>query len=176
MQSIPPYKPAIDVFGPDGLVASFSSLEAAIDYLGASWLKAYASDYYTSATRLIFGRPAFSTPFVLRTEDGDAISPALILSIYRARIVFRGRRWRALNQWNGTGPVPGTGRLRGGHYYRRIRNANERRQAFWVAEDGEVAPRPARSFKNLPDNWDDYRVSAHESRNWKRFRKTQYKS
>ena len=176
MQSIPPYKPAIHVFGREGLVATYISLEAAIDALGASWLEAYASDYYTSATQLIFGRPESYTPFALRTEDGDAISPALIMSIYRARIVCRGRRWRALNQWNGTGPVPGTGRRRGGHFYRRVRHANERRQAFWVSEDGEVAPRPARSFKNLPDNWDDHQVSARESRSWKRFRKTQYKN
>ena len=176
MQSISPYKPAIKVFSHAGLVGTYASLEAAIDALGASWLEEYASSHYIPKSHLaIFGRPGFVTPFVLRTEEGEAIPPEAILAIYRARIVFRGRRWRALNKWNGTGPVPGTGRRRGGHFYRRVRHANERRQAFWVAEDGEVAPRPARRFKNLPDNWDDHQVSARESRSWKRFRKTQYK-
>lgn len=168
MQSIPPYQPAIKIFSHAGLVATCDSLEAALSFLGDSWVEAYVYAYR-------FGELACKPGFILRTEAGEEVAPEAILSLYRARMVFRGRRWRSFNEWNGTGPVPGTGRPRGGHYYRRIRNANERRQAFWIAEEGEVAPRPARNFKNLPDNWDDYRVSARESRSWKRFRKTQYK-
>jgi len=168
MQSIPPYKPTIKIFSHAGLVSTCASLEAALNFLGDSWVEAYVYAYR-------FGELACKPGFILRTEAGEEVAPGAILSLYRERYVFRGRRGRAIDQWNGIGPVPGTGRYRGGHFYRRIRHANARRQAFWIAEEGEVAPKPARSFKNLPDNWDDYHVSARKNRNWKRFRKTQYK-
>jgi hypothetical protein len=53
----------------------------------------------------------------------------------------------------------------------------KRRQAALVLkEEGEIAPRGARSFRNLPNAWDDYRVSSLGERCWKRYRCTQWKA
>lgn len=69
------------------------------------------------------------------------------------------------------GPVYGIHCYRGRkRYFRRISTTPERRQAaLVVVEDGEVAPRPARSSNGLPNSWDDY------SRSLQRSWKTQHK-
>lgn len=63
---------------------------------------------------------------------------------------------------------------KGGHY-RQMRTTQERR---WAAawDDEEFAPktRAARNFRNLPNAWDDWWRT--EDRNWKRYRRTQWKS
>lgn len=65
------------------------------------------------------------------------------------------------------GPVHGIRKWRGGgHYFRRIHTTPERRQAALVVyEDGEVAARPARNLRNLPNSWDDYARCVERS--WK---------
>ena len=64
----------------------------------------------------------------------------------------------------------------GRHYYRRVRNLNERKQTEeWKVDHRAPKPRARRNLRNLPDTWDDYRVASREDRNWKNFRKTQWK-
>lgn len=61
-------------------------------------------------------------------------------------------------------------------YFRRPHTTQERRLSVaWISEEGEPAPRGSRSFCNLPNSWDDYTRSDYYNRNWKKFRKTQYK-
>lgn len=68
------------------------------------------------------------------------------------------------------GSVPGIHRRRGGHCYRHIRAIGARRQAaLVVVEDGEVAPRGARSVTSLPNAWDEYGI--HIDQCWKSQRK-----
>ena len=57
-------------------------------------------------------------------------------------------------------------------YYRNIHFINEKRQQF-AAEDQGVTVRGKRRNTNLPDDWDDCPKWHH--RNWKEYRKTQYK-
>jgi len=70
----------------------------------------------------------------------------------------RRRLWARLRDWCGTGPVPGTGRLRHGTFiphWRPCRTSQERRHAAHAfAEEGEVGPRACRNTV-LPEVWDD---------------------
>lgn len=64
------------------------------------------------------------------------------------------------------GPVPGIGRRRNGHYFRRMKTIALRRQAALVVfEEGEVSARPSRTASGLPSSWDDYSRSIE--RGWK---------
>jgi hypothetical protein len=61
-------------------------------------------------------------------------------------------------------------------FRRGLRTTQERRlNAFYDAEAGEPRPRSARSGRNLPDYRDDLRRSDYGDRNWKRYRKHQWK-
>ncbi|WP_157058441.1 hypothetical protein [Azoarcus sp. CIB] len=53
---------------------------------------------------------------------------------------------------------------------------NERFWAEPVREGGEVAARAERNARNLPNNWDDFRVASREDRSWKRHRRTRWKT
>ena len=65
------------------------------------------------------------------------------------------------------------------HYrgcYRRIRTTQERKLSLGVLkEEGEPVWRQARNYHNLPSRWDDIAHLDVCNRNWKRFRKTQWK-
>ncbi len=58
-------------------------------------------------------------------------------------------------------------------YFRDIKTTQEKRRSFAAKEDG-VKCRAKRNFHNLPDAWDD--ISRNWEKNWKRFRKHQWKN
>jgi hypothetical protein len=83
---------------------------------------------------------------------------------------------RGLITWNGTGPVPHTGRRRGGNAYRYVHTLPERRANSVIdAEAGEPAARASRRGRSLPSSWDDMVRSDYGDRCWKRHRKHQWK-
>jgi hypothetical protein len=60
--------------------------------------------------------------------------------------------------------------------YRRIAFFQELKAASGILlEEGEVKPRPSRSPTHLPNSWDEYGRFDTCDRNWKRYRKKQYK-
>lgn len=83
---------------------------------------------------------------------------------------------------------PGSKRNYGGHCFRHPRSQATNRQFQGMAFDQEEfedldvrvsagqVHRLARRNRPLPTAWDDLRISARHNRNWKRFRKTQYKN
>ena len=76
--------------------------------------------------------------------------------------------------WNGTGPVPDTGRRRyHGRPYRPMRTQRSRRMAC-LADPEDVLPRP-RAGKGLPSLWDDRVRSDRREKSWKRHRRTQWR-
>jgi hypothetical protein len=106
------------------------------------------------------GQPLFARDFELPSPD---------VPLY---LVFR----PALLNWNGTGPVPGTGRRRGGNAYRLPKTMRDRRDSEGILpEEGEPQPRPARRGRRLPTSWDDMARSDYGVRSWKQYRKTQWK-
>lgn len=61
-------------------------------------------------------------------------------------------------------------------HYRHIATTQERRFASGILlEEGEVPPRAKRNLANLPNAWDEYPHFDVYDRNWKRYRKKQYK-
>ena len=59
-----------------------------------------------------------------------------------------------------------------GTYYRHMKTTQERRWSLAEKDDG-VRWRARRNFHNLPNAWDDW--ARHNEKNWKRFRKHQWK-
>ena len=174
MQTIKPYTPAIYLIGRAGIVRTYPSVQAVLNEVGIDWLLKNLGDTFDSACYVIYGWPTIERrDFILRTEQGDTISLKAIIDLNRS---MKGKsKWGRLLNWNGSGPVPGTGRIRSGGHHRAIRHVGAKRQTFFIEEEGEVAPRAARKLRNLPDGWDDFQISARFNRNWKRYRKHQYK-
>jgi len=79
------------------------------------------------------------------------------------------------NNWNGQGPVPGTGKKTFSHCWRHPKTLAALRASYVCKEDMEPEMRGSRKRGILPTAWDDYRRSSLYDRSWKRFRKTQYK-
>jgi hypothetical protein len=184
MHQIPACATAITLFSRSGNVWAYPTLNAALKALGRSWIAANVGAHfrvfrtmsrYLDTTREAWVyEPVYDVcDFIMRDDAGGVVTVAS----FPAR-AWRSRWNRLLDTWNGEGPVPGITCGRGrGHYYRRPHTMSERRQAALVLiEEGEVAPRPPRSASNLPNSWDDYRVSGREDRNWKRNRKTRWQA
>lgn len=78
-------------------------------------------------------------------------------------------------------PIPGTGRHRGGHYFRRPRTRAELRDLAGLdvdAMDPEDFPMRLRARvrrRNIPTAWDDIPIRG-KGRNWKAFRRTRWKA
>lgn len=61
-------------------------------------------------------------------------------------------------------------------YFRRIRTFQEKKWSkAWTDEEFAPKIRAKRGMRRLPDAWDDYQIAARENRNWKEFRKTQWR-
>ena len=102
---------------------------------------------------------------IVPTADLDAVLDYLRPRRFYGRVEgYRGPR---------TGAVPSVHRLRGGCYWRHPKTQNERRLCGLVlTEDGEPPIRPLRTGYHLPSAHDD--MFRDLSRNWKRYRKTQW--
>jgi hypothetical protein len=77
----------------------------------------------------------------------------------------------------GVGPVPGTGvGGRGSCMRRRLKTTQERRRhSFYDVDAGEPKPRARRTGSNLASVYDDMIRSDADARNWKHYRKHQWK-
>lgn len=96
--------------------------------------------------------------------------PLMAKDFVAHRAAYRSRR----SQWNGEGPVPGISKRGRGFYHRRIHTMPERRMAS-VFDENEPGPRASRNSGNLPNSWDDLTRSDYAAKNWKTYRKTQWK-
>lgn len=56
------------------------------------------------------------------------------------------------------------------------RRINGSRCQWLLIDEYQIKCKPSRSLKNLPESWDDVIRSDWNSRNWKNYRKTQYKT
>lgn len=193
MKVINKKKIAVTLFGICGEVFPFDSMEAALDALGFSWIsysvkkefRKYEFEpcccygikdcFYRGVKCPGFSKKLISSRWVLRNEFGEALTAEDFLPLFAQRCSDP-RKSRRFQYWDGTGPVPRIRKSRGGrHYWRRLHVANELRRALPMLEEGEAAPRAERSANNLPDSRDGYSIAARKIRNWKRFRKHQWK-
>jgi len=126
-------------------------------------------------------RYSYCTPRVRHYTDsyGLIIPEWKIEEIKRQHPYVRG--WRRPKTFEfRNGPVENIHCYRGGtHYYRRIATRAEIRENefLWFDDDAieyGIQPRPARRIHNLQDAWDEIPF-ARRGKNWKHFRRTQYK-
>lgn len=144
-------------------------MKEALKKLGYSWITSNVGPHF----RVFTGAAYVDYQYTLRNDVGEIITAESFFALrcksadqYRSRLFLH---------WNGLGPVPGTGRSRVSHYFRNIRYINAKRAAQYLADEGESAPRAARSVNLLPDAWDDLKIYSRRFRSWKQFRRTQWR-
>ncbi len=188
MHVIAPHEPSVTLFSDNGGVWHYASKAQALRELGIRWIREHVAADFRVFSHFEYGPSFFrgevyscskkaayrTSTFVLRDDAGNKLTAADLQPLLPPR---RGWYLRYLDNYPGYGPVPRSGRRRGGRYFRRPKSTNERRQAQVMEPDIEPAPRPGRNASNLANAWDDYpRRSSREDRNWKRFRKTRWKT
>lgn len=117
--------------------------------------------------------------FILRNEFGECLN---IFNFVEESFKYQKER-EAKNQqrrfefWNGEGSVPGTGKYTYGNWFRHPKTLAALKAAASVldAEEGEVPVRGRRKKGFIPTAWDDRIKSTYGNKNWKRYRKNQYK-
>jgi len=70
-------------------------------------------------------------------------------------------------------PVKGTGNKWRYRFYRKIKTTQERKMWHSIPKEYKIHARLKRSSSMLPNSWDD--INRCTQKNWKSFRKTQYK-
>ena len=128
------------------------------------------SDYH----KLVFGMPlrTWKTTdycYVVYNANNKIVPPDVLVGLNR-----RARRAR-LDMWRYR---YGNGYKRGnGHCYRRPKTTQEHRWAHaWDDEEFAPKPRGRRCGHNLPTAWDDIWRWKSDSKSWKNYRKTQWKT
>lgn len=180
MYQVPKYEPSVTVFSVSGGVWVYPSLKALYKEVGIRWLREkLGADFcvFEGFDCWMEGdvwrrEPRYTTAqFIARDDLGRKLTSA---DFEGFRPAYRSRRYWRYGQWNGEGPVPGTGRSTWSYVHRRPKTTQERRLSQPM--EGEPAPRAKRNSANLPNSWDDYGKSSYGNHNWKRHRKTQWKA
>ncbi len=117
----------------------------------------------------------YSTSYIVE-KDGIILDPKNIEEdFYKYNLDKRKKKKYIKNFIYRKSPVPNTGkRSLYKNYFRYIKTTQEKRWSF--LGENEIYPvklRKKRNFKNIPNSWDDIIKERHK--NWKKFRKTQYK-
>lgn len=169
MHIIRQHQTSITLFKRNGSVVVFRSMKEALKKLGYSWITSNVGPHFCVSS----GAGYVDYPCIMRNDVGEIVTADCFIALrvkpvgpYRAHL---------FQYWNGSGPVPGAGKNRVSHYFRNIRYINAKRAAQHFSDEGEFAPRAARSVNLLPDAWDDLKISSKRFRSWKQFRKTQWR-
>ena len=192
MYQIPKHTPKIRLIHRDGHYWEYKNLTEAADELFRIFrydINGHIGETFNSIRKEPYwfhnGDPKFFTyhyDYIVRTEFGDIITVS-DLADARTKPASWYDKWRpARNNYEfRKGPVPYTRKRRGGHKgYRRPKSFNERKaaEAHKLDEDIKfygVKIRAKRNFNNLIDSWDDYPRRDWGAKNWKVYRKTQWK-
>lgn len=167
MHIIRQHQTSITLFERNGNVVVFRSMKEALTKLGYSWIASQVGPHFS----IFNGTVYVDYQFILRNDVGEIVTAESFVTL---RVKPMGPyRARPSPRWSGNGPVPGTGKSSVSHYFRNIRYINAKRAAQHLSDEGEIAPRAARSANLLPDAWDDLTIASRRLRNWKQFRKTQ---
>lgn len=186
MHVVKHYESPITVFSVEGDSWHYKSKKALLKEVGYRWIMNNVGKHFSefsgwtpicTASGWVCGEPTYRHfKYIIRDGEGSCITHgdfAELVAAKRRKVYWLRMKWE---KWNGEGPVPGIGRPRGGHHFRRLKTINERRWSIPMVEEGEPAPRARRNHTNLPTTWDDFQISSREDRNWKRYRKTQWKA
>lgn len=168
MHVIPPFEAGVTLYRLDGTSQFFPTRRLLLNALGLRCLR-----------RAVGPRldPSYGWRFVILDENGERLFARDFESLANRKELNVYTYRYGSHPWNGTGPVPGTGRRTGYNVLRRsMRTAQEQRMhAFYDAEAGEPKPRVSRTGSNLPNHYDDVIRSDYGNRSWKHRRKHQWK-
>lgn len=118
--------------------------------------------------------------FIIRTELGDIVTVDDLKKYSPTKRYYYKYRYFPFKFRKG--PVPNIHCCRGGfHYYRHIKTTQEHRANRAILTDEEfklyrVKVRAKRAKNFLPNTWDDILYSDITIKNWKKYRRTQYKN
>jgi len=110
--------------------------------------------------------------FVLRDDDSEVVTEGELYHEYR---MWKRSKRKRTPSW---GYRQAGSKRTNGSMYRRIHTFQESKWAdAWDRHNEEVSikTRARRNRSNLPNTWDDYIRRDVEIKNWKRYRKTQWK-
>jgi len=169
MHIIRQHQTSVSLFERNGNVVVFRSMKEALKKLGYSWITINVGPHF----RIFIDGGYTDYSYIMRNDVGESVT-AESFAVLRVKPVRR-YRTRQFKYWNGDGSVPGTGRRGGTHYFRNIRYINTKRAAQYFSDEGEIAPRAARTVSCLPDAWDDLAISSRYCRSWKQYRKAQWR-
>lgn len=166
----------VRLFSCEGHSWDFPSLEAFLEAYGFNWIRSSVGPAFR--VRGETGLLDRTYPFVLRDFNDSVIDHDECYVAWRGMRAGQHRQrylsWRF--QWNGVGPVPGTGkRVRGRFRFPRTIGVFRAGDAS-LSSEGEPAMRGRRGRKYLPSAYDDRQVAARRDRSWKRYRVTRWKA
>lgn len=188
--------PRIYLIGRTGVVVeNYDSMLAAAEALRPLRYKisigeTHQLDFYHPLT--VWRREPESYDYILRDDRSRHVSWADLDAAWDAahpRPKGKGRWWRNVRPGHEVGgeryrrePVAGVWKRnpsRWGAYYRNVQTTQERRENDFLAFDEDareygIKPRARRNAATLVNPWDD--IYRHTERNWKRQRRTQYKT
>lgn len=172
MHVIPPV-PRITLSHGSVRIGVFASLQDVGRYIGVAAVRDLMHRQRDAAFVAPWYSDAVSSPPGLVVRDGDDVSVTWYEVFSACRPLERRRKSRdRLETWNGSGPVPGTGRRKNYRILRRPRTTQELRFAAGVVfEDDEPEWRARR--RNVPTVYDD--IILHRDHSWKHHRRTQWK-
>jgi hypothetical protein len=180
-----------------GVFWRFDSIYAAVKHLGLRWIYANVGEQFQVYSHTSWhhcakvdriGTARFDDPsypvrhfknveFIMRGPAGAPLTYAQInAASWRPHTPGRHSRGR-YPLWNGSGAVPGTGRQRRNSQLRgrAARHANAIRATETFKDEGEVPARNRWVETLWQDPWGDDYATERRDRNWKRYRKTQWK-
>jgi len=131
----------------------------------------FRSIYYIHGSSLaeLFSHNPFDYRLVVENYNGVRYSRDTLLGNFRA--ISKKQKERYSNYFYGFK------RHNRSHYHRRPKTISERRASVSVIkEEGEPIWRYSRNHHNLPTTYDDLTCRDTYNRNWKRYRKKQYKN
>lgn len=118
--------------------------------------------------------------YVVFNEYHEIIAPDIIYEdVYQKRI--KNQKWRYRSFKFRDGPVENIRCYRGGwHYYRQVKTAQEYKENCSLVHNEDISfykvkIRAKRNNNNLPNAWDDLNHQDYNYKNWKNYRKTQWK-
>ncbi|MFZ6876546.1 hypothetical protein ACO0LF_31300 [Undibacterium sp. Di27W] len=167
MHIIRPHQASITLFSRHGSVDAFPSAKQALKKLGYAWIATNVGPHL----RTFNGTSYEEYSYIMRSDLGEIVT-ATSFSALRIKPGIH-QRVHLFRHWNGE--VPGTGKRSRTRCFRHIRYANAKRASQYFPDEGEIAPRAVRYLNRLADAWDEHIASSRRYRNWKQFRKTQWR-
>jgi hypothetical protein len=122
---------------------------------------------------------------IFLTCEGVVVPPWKVMEVYKNLPWVDKPSWRYGNYEYRAGPVPGIHCWKAGRYrgYRAPKTTQERREHDFIDKYDDdcieygVKIRAKRNLRNVPNRWDDIRVShGYYSKNWKKYRSHQWKA